>query len=660
MSFGIDLGTQSCRVAVWQNGQPVIVLDEEGNRALPSYVAFSGDGRRFGSIAKAQQGANIENTVFGIKGFLGRDIRDTVIRTRLSRMPYRTSRTAGAAVLKVEFLGNQETFVPEEIVAMQLSKLRRLVDVHTGTQNECPVIAVPPGFSRHQRQALIDACDIAGLRTPYLIDDTSAAALYYAFYSSPALPNPNDPASVERLILVLNMGAGITSASIVAIEQGLVETKVASSNLALGGDHFDEAISKSLAAHLKSKHGIDVSDNPRSQARLLILAERARKELSSAMKASIDLEAISQDIRIPPVTITRDYLDGQCPGIYDDLLKLIKSLFQRSAFTRADIQEVLLVGGTTRMPGILSNVQAYFSGDTPICSVRNVDEAVALGAAIYGVLKGHPEGQAMPEKLEDMLLMDIVHDALGVAVLAESVDLKGPSTLPADGGSFHESVFEVVIPRNTTFPCRRRVDFSVRNVGDRTVNVQVYEGDSKQPMANAFLGSFELHNIPTVPAGSDRAEVVVDFDINSDHSVVVSAKDSKNRRRSMAIRVGRLSKIEKETMQQKAERFDEYDRMQEYRLRRRNDFEEYCYGARESIERLQTGVHECLEWLQGEGSTSVLDEDLERREEGVVELLRKALPPGYFIGRDAADCAPQADPESHSQTDDTPLYDCYD
>lgn len=438
---------------------------------------------------------------------------------------------------------------------MQMSKLRRIAETQTGVQDAYPVIAVPPGFSRHQRQAVVDACEIAGLLPPHLIDDTSAAALYYAFYSCAALPRSSNSESVEKNVLILDMGAGSTSASLAAIEGGIVEIRAASSNLNLGGESFDEAIATHVVAQLQSNNRIDFSLNPRARAIILSLAERARKDLSSAMTTTIDLEAVSRDGRPSSMTVTRDQIDLLCRDLYMEVLSLVNDVVQQAGLQMSQVHEVLLVGGATRTSAIIPALQSCISDDTAIYSIRNLDEAVALGAAIYGILKGHPAGQAMPETLEDMLLMDVVHEPLGVAILQGQGILKGAPTLPADGGSPHECMLEVIVPRNTTFPCRKTSEFSIPEEGEGTAHIQVYQGENKQPTLNAFLGSFELHDIPIAVPGRGRT-VTVDFDINADSSVVVSVQDSNRRKRSMVIRVGTLSKGDKEVMKQKARALD--------------------------------------------------------------------------------------------------------
>lgn len=402
--------------------------------------------------------------------------------------------------------------------------------------------------------------------------------------------------------------------------------------------------------HIRRKHGVSVIDNPRLMGRLQASCERAKVLLSSSLKASVELD-ISGDVHyIFP--ISRDELNVRCESKFEAILDqaaqvVSQSSTSKSPVTKSSIQEILLVGGATRMTGIVDELKAYFSETNPsITSVRDLDEAVVFGCAIQAAVLGEGKIHGPRDWLDTILLLDVVPQSLGVAVTRGN-DAGEFKTLPSDGGSPHERAFSRTLPRNSTIPTKKTETFScssIDGISESTVSIQVYEGESDIPTANTFLGCFELHGIRSLP-NSEVRRIQVSFDIDARGRIVVTAEvvgGERGQTRSMEVRVGRMPQYEKDRLKNRAREWDALDRQYEALTQRRNNLEEYCYSFRDGVEGVHEGIAQCLQWLDDTASRSVTNGEYTVQEDSLAAALQRILPPGYIIMRTGADQAQES------------------
>jgi len=541
--IGIDLGTTNSVVAVMEGGDPVVVPNAEGGRLTPSVVGFTKTGERMvGQSAKRQQVTNAENTIFSIKRFMGRKFRDQSVQRDLKMVPYQVVEAPnGDARVKVQ----GKEYSPPEISAMILQKLKTDAEAFLGEKITEAVITVPAYFNDSQRQATKDAGRIAGLEVLRIINEPTAASLAYGLDKKQ-----------EATIAVYDLGGGTFDISILEIGDGTFQVKSTNGDTHLGGDDFDIRIMDWLADEFKKDQGIDLRQDRMAVQRLREAAEKAKIELSSTMQTEINLPFITADATGPKhlnVSLTRAKLEQLVGDLIERTVGPCQQALQDAGIKAAQVNEVVLVGGMTRMPSVQEKVRAVF-GREPHKGV-NPDEVVALGAAIQaGVLKG---------EVRDVLLLDVTPLTLGIETM---------------GG-----VATPVIPRNTTIPTSKSQVFSTAADGQTQVEIHIVQGERAMAADNKSLGRFILDGIPPSPRGVPQVEVA--FDIDANGIMNVSAKDkATSRSQKITIQAGSgLSKEEIAKMERDAQAHEAEDRKRRETVEARNNADSLAYNAEKMI-----------------------------------------------------------------------------
>lgn len=548
--IGIDLGTTNSCVAVLEGGQPVVIANTEGGRTTPSIVGFGKSGDRLvGQLAKRQAVTNAENTIYSIKRFIGRRWDDTSIER--SRVPYNCVRGKDDTV-DVQIRG--QGYTPQQVSAMILQKLKQDAENYLGEDVTQAVITVPAYFTDAQRQATKDAGTIAGLEVLRIINEPTAAALSYGL----------DKQDQDQTVLVFDLGGGTFDVSVLQLGDGVFEVKATSGNNHLGGDDFDSALVQWLIDAFREQEGVDLSSDRMALQRLREAAEKAKIELSSMLNTSINLPFITADETGPKhleMDLTRAKFEELVSSLVEGTLEPVAQAIKDCDLSPDQIDRILLVGGSTRIPAVQEAIKKYFDGKSPDRSV-NPDEAVALGAAIQaGVLGG---------EVKDLLLLDVTPLSLGIETLGE--------------------VFTKIIERNTTIPTSKTQTFSTATDGQTSVEIHVLQGERAMAKDNKSLGKFQLTGIPPAPRGVPQIEV--SFEIDANGILQVAARD-KGTGREQSIRItntGGLSDAEVERMRQEAEVYAEDDRRRQQLVELRNQadilFSNYEVTLRDNGDRI--------------------------------------------------------------------------
>ncbi|KAK1754988.1 hsp70-like protein [Echria macrotheca] len=605
--IGVDLGTTYSCVGVMKDGKVEILVNDQGNRITPSYVAFSNGERLIGDSAKNQFARNPTNTIFDIKRLIGRSFSDKEVQADIKHLPFTVK--AGPAdkpVVEVEQSSGTKQYTPEEVSAMVLAKMKDVAESYLGQRVRHAVVTVPAYFNDRQRQATKDAGAIAGLNVVRVLNEPTAAALAYGL----------NKGGDERHVLVYDLGGGTFDVSLLSLEGGAFQVLATAGDTRLGGEDFDQRVIDHLARTAKAKHRIDITSDAKAMGKLKREAEKAKRTLSSQLSARIEIESLAKGIDFAE-TLTRAKFEELNADLFEKTLNPVRQVLKDAKVDKRDVDDIVLVGGSTRIPKVQSLVESFF-GKKASTGV-NPDEAVAFGAAVQaGIIAGE-------DVLREVLILDANPLTLGIETT---------------GG-----VMAKLIPRNTGIPTRKSQIFSTAADNQNMVRISVYEGERALTRDNNLLGKFDLTGIPPAPRGVPQIEVTFSLDANGILQVTAEDKGTgKQETVTISSDTGRLTQAEIDRMVAEAEQFADEDRAAHERIEARNGLETYAYALKTQVadssetglggrltahdkEDILDAVNEALSWLDTSSSTATVDDFNEQKEKlvGVVSPITSNL-----------------------------------
>merc|ERR1712110_1137700 len=587
-AVGIDLGTTYSCVGIFEHGKVEIIANDQGNRTTPSYLAFTDTECLIGDAAKNQVAMNPNNTVFDAKRLIGRDFNDSTVQKDMKHWPFQVANVSGKPKIQVEFKCENKTFTPEEVSSMVLTKMKETAEAYLGKTVKDAVVTVPAYFNDSQRQATKDAGVIAGLNVLRIINEPTAATIAYGL-------DKKKGDTSESNVLIFDLGGGTFDVSILTIEDGIFEVKSTAGDTHLGGEDFDNRMVDHFMKEFQRKHKKDISANKRAVRRLRTACERAKRTLSASAQANIEIDSLFEGVDFY-TSVTRARFEELCSDLFRGTLEPVEKSLRDAKMDKSAIHDIVLVGGSTRIPKIQKLISDFFNGKDLNKSI-NPDEAVAYGAAVQAaILTGEQH-----ESVSDLLLLDVAPLSLGIAT--------------------EGSVMSTIIKRNSTIPNKKTESYTTLENNQRCLTVEIFEGERAMTRDNHLLGSFDLNGIPPAPRGVPSIEVTFDIDANGILNVSAEEKSTgKKEKITITNDNGRLSASEIKRMVDDAEKFKQEDEKQRQRIAARNGLETYCLNMQSTVEdarldnkinkndknSIMDKVNEVIEWLD---RTQIGDED---------------------------------------------------
>eukprot|EP00420_Gonyaulax_spinifera_P020040 CAMPEP_0197889576 /NCGR_PEP_ID=MMETSP1439-20131203/24413_1 /TAXON_ID=66791 /ORGANISM="Gonyaulax spinifera, Strain CCMP409" /LENGTH=685 /DNA_ID=CAMNT_0043509559 /DNA_START=75 /DNA_END=2132 /DNA_ORIENTATION=+ len=625
-SMGIDLGTTYSCVGVFKDNEVQIVANDQGNRTTPSYVAWTDEERLLGDAAKNQVASNPTNTVFDAKRLIGRKFRDPIVQADIRLWPFKVVSDGtkdDKPMIEVWFQNVNKRFHPEEISSMVLIKMKQTVEAYLGTRVRNAVVTVPAYFNDSQRQATKDAGEIAGLNVMRIVNEPTAAAIAYGLdqKSSGSKKSRTDDAS-ELNILVFDMGGGTFDVSILNIQDTVFEVKATAGDPHLGGEDFDNRMLSHCIAEFRRKYKTDPTRNQRALRRLRTQCERAKRQLSTQTSVTIEVDAL-HDGNDFSLRMSRAKFEELNMDYFKKAMEPVNQCLVDSGFSKSKITEVVMVGGSTRIPKVQEMIKAFFNGKE-LCKDINPDEAVAYGAAVQAAIVS---GTGSAE-VQNMLLLDVAPLSLGIETA---------------GG-----MMQKLIERNTTIPTNKSQDFTTTDDYQDYVDIQVYEGERAKVKDNNYLGKFNLGNLPRTLRGVPKIKVT--FNIDSNGILEVSAEDMKSHSKSqIAItnEKGRLSQSQIEAMLEDAEKYKDEDELARGEMIAKEALLAYTSRTRQALEdidesktlpqdraRLTKRLNEVTRWIDSADAAKAGKEDYELKQKELESAMNAIM---LHINREKTD-----------------------